>query len=148
MHENFPWTDSFAIGHIGLDAEHRHLVKLINEIAAVVVAKRDPKELADRIDALRRVAGDHMRHENVILWEIRSGTYNPWKNRIQTAPFLKAMAEAAFGEHMREHEDLEAGFNVIVAGPAERLGEDLKRWFLDHVVGYESHLRSLFQAAP
>ena len=36
MVQRLPWSENFAVGHKVLDAEHRRLVDLINEVADAV----------------------------------------------------------------------------------------------------------------
>jgi hypothetical protein len=57
------------------------------------------------------------------------------------------MAKAAFDEHIAEHEALLARLAVIVTGPARTLSDELKAWFVDHVLSYEADLKAIFQAA-
>ena len=135
------------MGHAGLDTEHRHLVGLINQIGSVISEKQGPDKLVELLKVLRRVAGEHIRHENAILLEMQSGTYQPWLSRPPSALFLEAKAKAAFDAHLREHEAMLAQFNAVVAGPVSQLCDGLIVWFVDHVNGYEIHLKTLFQAA-
>ena len=147
MREALPWSESFAVGHEGLDAEHRHLVKLINEIDAVVRSKKNPENLVNLVKVLHRVAVEHIRHENTILWEIQTGNYKPLQKRPQSQRFLRIMAKAAFDEHIAEHDELLARLATIVSGPASTLCDELKAWFVDHVHSYEADLKVIFQAA-
>jgi hemerythrin len=138
-----PWSDTFAVGHSGLDTEHRHLVELINKIGFAVQAKQ-PKELVDLLTAFQQLAAKHFRHENAILRDINSGTYEPFRGRDHV---LKAMANARLEKHIAEHDALLTRLNSIIAGPAGSLCDELKAWFLDHVHDYEADLKSIFQAA-
>ena len=147
MAEILPWSESFAVGHDGLDLEHRHLVKLINEIGTVVRSKKNPEKLVDLVKVLHWAAVEHIRHENAILWQIQTGNYKPLQKRSQSQRFLKIMAKAVFDEHMAEHDALLARLATIVSGPASTLCDDLKAWFVEHVHGYEADLKAIFQAA-
>jgi hemerythrin len=140
------WSEEFAVGHAELDAEHRRLLDLINDFEAAVHAKASPERRADLLKALREAADRHMRQEDVILWEIRSGSYAPLQGRSRTPPFLKAMAEAAFDGHMAEHATLLGQFDAICAAPDDALCEAVKSWFVVHATKYDAHLKAIFQA--
>jgi hemerythrin-like metal-binding protein len=144
--EILPWSENFAVGHKGLDAEHRHLVKLINEIGAVVRSKKKPEKLINLLKVLHRVAVEHIQHENAILSEIHTGNYKPLQKR-QSQRFLRIMAKVAFDEHLAEHDALLTRLALITTGPASTLCDELKAWFVDHVHSYEADLKAIFQAA-
>jgi hemerythrin len=146
MAQTLRWSKSFAVGHEGLDSEHRHLVKLINEIGAVVRSKKNPEKLVDLVKVLHRVAVEHIRHENTILWQIQTGSYKPLQKQTQSKRFLRIMAKAAFDEHVAEHDALLARLATIVGGPASKLCDELKAWFVDHLYSYESDLKAIFQS--
>ena len=59
MQQILLWNENFAVGHSGLDTEHRHLVALINKIGFAVQA-RQPKELVDLLKAIQQLAADHI----------------------------------------------------------------------------------------
>jgi hemerythrin len=143
MQPILPWSDTFAVGHAGLDAEHRHQVELINKIGFAVQEKQ-AKELVDLLKTFERLAAEHFRHENAILREIQSGTYAPLRGRDH---ILKPMAAARLETHIAEHDALLSRLHAIIAGPVGKLCDDLKAWFVDHVQDYETDLKSLFQTA-
>jgi hemerythrin len=147
MRPILPWSEGFAVGHEGLDSEHRYLVKLINEIGAVVRSKKNPEHLVHLVKVLHWLAVEHIRRENTILWQIQSGNYKPLQKRSQSHRFLRIMAKAAFDEHVAEYDALLARLAAIVSGPASTLCDELKAWFVDHVHGYEADLKAIFQAA-
>ena len=146
MGHPLPWSDNFAVGHTQLDAQHRRLVELINDIDAVVRFATNPDRLAALIELLRLSAREHFRQEGAILWEIKSGTYEPMKGQPRTSRFLEAMAETAFDEHILEHAAMLDRFEAIVVASADTLCEALKTWFIDHVIKQDSQLRAIFQA--
>jgi hemerythrin len=150
MISSLPWSESFSVGHLGLDEEHRGLVKLINDVIAAVHDKTNSEKLPDLLPgllkALREATVEHLRNEDAILWELRSGTYQGLKNLHRTPYFMNAMAEAAFDDHMAEHETLLSQFDDVCALPVDTLCEALKSWFLVHAIKHDSHLKAIFQA--
>jgi hemerythrin len=141
------WSESYAVGHKVLDAEHRHLVELINEVSEAVQSRASREQVASLLRVLRGVAVEHIRQENSVLWELKSGNYEPLRGRPQTPHFLKAMADAAFDEHMAEHATLMESFDAIGSAPLDMLCETLGVWFLDHAVKHDARLKAIFQAA-
>jgi hemerythrin len=146
MGDLFPWRDSFAIGHPGLDGEHRRMVTLINDIAAAVHANMNADPFDDLLRQLEDATVEHFRHENTILWELRSGAYAGLRDSQRAPPFVKAMAEAAFDEHMAEHESMLRQMASLKGLPRDALSETLKTWFVEHAIKHDSHLKAIFQA--
>lgn len=136
------WHETFNLGHSVLDARHRQFVELINDIGAAVLLKDPPVPCADLLKALRKGVGEHVREEDTILWELRSGTYEPLRSRPQIP---RAMAEAAFDQHIAEHTTMLDHFDVAVLASFDTLCDGLKAWFLDHVTRHESPLKAIFQ---
>jgi hemerythrin len=146
MVQSLLWSKSFVLGHQGLDDEHRRIVELINDVIATVQSKKAADPLLNLLKALRNTTVEHLRNENAVLWELRSGTYERLRDRPRTPHFLKVMAEAAFDEHMAEHENLLAQFDRVCTLPLDALCEALKSWFLDHAINQDSHLKAIFRA--
>ena len=146
MARPIPWSENFAVGHVELDRQHRRLIELINAIDAAAQSEQFPERLAGLLQLLRVATEEHIRQENALLWEIRSGTYAPLQGRVRTLHFLKAIAGSAFDEHMAEHAMLLARFDSIVGGPLEALCDGLKVWFVDHAIKHDSYLKVIFQA--
>ena len=140
------WGDNFTVGHAEIDAQHRRLVDLINDIEAATHAKESPQRRLELLKTLREAAAEHMRQENVILWEIRSGSYAPLQGKGGTPYFVRAMAEAAFDEHMAEHGTILAELDAISRAPDDALCEAIKSWFILHAIKHDSRLKAIFQA--
>jgi len=150
MISSLPWSENFNVGHLGLDEEHRGLVELINDVIAAVHDKTNLEKLPDLLPtllkALREATVEHLRNEDAILWELRQGKYARLKGNPRTPQFVKAMAGAAFDEHMAEHEKLLSQFDDVSKLPHDKLCETLKSWFLDHAIKHDAHLKAIFQA--
>lgn len=137
------WRETYAVGHLGLDLEHKHLVELINQISAV----RAPRQLSGLIDAFYFASVGHFRHENSVMRDIIDGAY-----LLPDGCVRQFMSEAAINDHCAEHAraliDLEQILQSYIAdedrnGPA--LAHDLRNWFLDHAVNHDAHLKEVFQ---
>ncbi len=141
------WSESFAVGHPMLDAQHRRIFESINTICASVTSK--PQHLKARVGALRRIAEEHFDCENFILLGIGAEAMS---NR-HAAAGLTAMSQAIIAEHVEEHkQSLELLDSIIedsflrIGLAAEAIGEALPHWFVNHAVKGDAHVRTLFQA--
>ena len=103
------------------------------------------ERLASALGALREKAIRHISGENALLWELKSGTYELQRGRLQAPHVLKAMAASAFDLHMAKHDELLARLDAIIAGPVDALDDSLKTWFVDHAVKHDLPLKAIFQ---
>lgn len=142
------WSEAFSVGHPALDAEHRRIAELINAfITAVEAGNTEPRSSPTSIlRSLRDTTVEHLRNENAVLWELRSGIYAGLKGHTPTPYFARVMAAARFDEHMIEHEKLLGRFDELSKVPMEQLCDALKAWFLDHAVHHDAQLKTIFQA--
>jgi hemerythrin len=146
MGNPLPWSENFSVGHPLLDAQHRKLVELINDICAATLSATNPDRLAALIKLLRVTAQEHFRLEDAVMWEIKMGTYEPMMGRSRPSRLVEAMAEAAFDEHISDHAMLLTDFDAIVGAQVDLLCDALKVWFIKHVIKQDSHLKAIFQA--
>jgi hemerythrin len=143
---SLPWSENFTVGHAVLDGQHQSLVGAINEICDAVQSKRNPRRLGKLLTVLRATTAEHIREENAVLWEIKSGTYEALPGKPDASRLSEAMAVPTFDEHIAEHERLLAHFDAITGGRVDTLCEALMAWFLDHAIKHDSRLRTIFQA--
>jgi len=100
MNRPLIWSEAFAVGHEGLDQEHRRLVALINDLCTCVTT-RDAREIASRLHALVTEAERHLRHETLVLREFRRDLEDPPNHRVP--PQLKTKIVAAIEDHVADH---------------------------------------------
>ncbi len=141
--DNLIWCDSFAVGHPSLDSEHRRLVDLINTIDFVLCDEPDAGCLMLLLQALHRMASEHLLHEEALMREITSETCEPWRSRI--TPRLKRMLSGTFAKHFQEHEAKRSALDEIIVGPIDQLSERLPLWFIEHVHSSDADLKALLQ---
>jgi hemerythrin HHE cation binding domain-containing protein len=139
------WNVGFALGHPELDAQHRRLVVLINDVISAVEQKAHEK-VPDLLNALASAAAEHFQAEMATLRELLSGTHPSIKGRPKTARLAKALAGADFDEHWAHHGALLNRLSALSALPPPVLCLHLKDWFVDHVIKQDSRLRAVFQA--
>jgi len=140
-----PWNIGFAVGHPEIDAQHRHLVVLINEIIAAVEQKALEK-LPVMLTGLAHAASEHFLAEMATLNELLSGTHHSVRGRPRTPRLAKALAAVRLEEHRAQHGALVNRLNDLGALPPHVLCAHLKDWFVDHAIKLDSGLRAVFQA--
>jgi len=145
MPQNLEWSDTYSVGHAGLDAEHRDMMEVIFRING---AGADHTCLRPLLCELRQKADAHFSHESAILRQIIAATSTA--RRSQT--FLAAMGQALVEEHLAEHDlALAALGSIIRATLSEKVpqmsppGEILTHWFVNHAIKHDAHLKTLFQ---
>ena len=144
-----PWTGEYAIGHAALDAEHRRLVEVINEVCAFENTGCAPEQLKPLLEALTVATVAHFKNENTVMREI-SG----WASRLDAEhrAAVDMMSAAAVNEHCAEHAkallELESIIHAFYFGAdsdRETLGKTLIDWFLEHALEQDLDLRDLLK---
>lgn len=125
-----PWSDSFGIGIEVLDADHRAMVSLINEICEHWQAKRRASAM-EGLDSLATLAAEHFEREEAVLRAL-SGY---------------ASLSAHAGEHrnrLKQLTTLRQHFNDM-ADPAigATLCDQLIDWFVRQSIGHDAEVRAL-----
>ena len=147
MIEPLRWSDTFAVGHKDLDGEHRQIVELINTVCMTQGAERDRENLSVLLRRLEDVTERHFRHEEIVLQQIRA-------DQDKRRPWLADVLDAAIKDHSAEHgrmlDELRAITDKVltprqlVTWPA--YCEELKAWFVDHAIEYESQIKTVLQS--
>lgn len=140
------WQETYAVGHLGLDLEHKRLVELINEISGVP-GGADGQRLSDLLNALYFASVEHFRHENSVMRDLVAGAYLLRSDGAQSM----AISEAAINDHCAEHAQalikLESMLQAfIVARDGRNLAVGLRVWFLDHAINHDAHLKKVFHS--
>ncbi|MDE1930110.1 MAG: hemerythrin domain-containing protein [Alphaproteobacteria bacterium] len=145
MAERLEWHDAFAVGHTTLDAQHREFVNHINRIYKALDAKEPTERWQDHLDVLMQAAKAHFAYESAVLGDVVGSASTP--------KGAKAVGEAVIREHIVAHDSALAELGAIVANIARsvpeelpQLGEQLVRWFIDHSIKHDAHLKTVFQA--
>ena len=136
------WRDAFSVGHSDLDTEHQSLIARINDICSV----QPVENIEDRLQALTLFVKDHFDHENAVLRKIIDG--GP-----EIPASAKAVSADAILDHIYGHEIALARLRAIEQAIVESGGDErprhceaLQRWFIDHAIKHDAHLKSVFQA--
>jgi len=145
MHSPLAWNIGFAIGHPEIDAQHRQLVVLINDVIAAVERKAHDKVPA-LLNALAAAAAEHFQTEMAILRELLSGAHQSPNARAKTGRLAKALANVGLEEHRTQHSLLLNRLDALRSLSTHVVCPHLKDWFVDHVIKQDSRIRAVFQA--
>ena len=143
------WTDEYAIGHTGLDAEHRQLVEAINEICSIKCAGYEPDHLRPLLEALTIATLEHFKHENSLLRELSSWVSGLPADRQAILSIVRA---AAINEHCAEHaqvllrlESIIHAFHLGTDSDSGHLEKTLMDRFVEHALKRDAELRGVLQ---
>jgi hemerythrin len=143
------WIDGYAVGHEALDAEHRRLVALINEIHGAEFSG-DAGQIGHLLDAFWCATLEHLSHENTVMRELKDQAARAAGGQ---QVFLEMMSTAVISEHIAEHvrglQHLDAivcAFHSAADVAVHQVGDALRGWFVEHAVKYDAHLKAVFQA--
>ncbi|HYM30058.1 MAG TPA: hemerythrin family protein [Candidatus Cybelea sp.] len=146
MTDTLRWSKSFSIGHKGLDAEHRGMIDLINRFCLARGADLHMQHLLSGMRELESLTEKHFKHEEAMLEEhylaARKGS------RVRES-ILAAKTEHAV-EHQKSLSLLREMSRTLPAdaGAARsKLCGELKKWFIDHAVGYDAQMKTIVQSA-
>jgi hemerythrin len=124
------WQETYAVGHLGLDLEHKRLVELINEISGVRMGAAGLQQLARLSNALYFAAVEHFRHENSVMRDLIEGAYLLPADGAQHP----AISETTINDHCAEHAQalisLERMLQTFTpAKGGSTLASELRIWF-------------------
>jgi hemerythrin len=146
MESRLGWVETYSVGHPELDNEHRELIAHINELHDAVEAQRDHGHLRNLLAELKKAAIDHFAHENAVLRELAA-------SKNLSPGYVKAMSNAAIQEHIVAHRHSAAELESFILRALHQPGsataelcDDIKRWFIDHAVKHDAHIKAVFQA--
>jgi hemerythrin len=143
------WQETYAVGHLGLDLEHKRLVALINDISRVGAGAHGLQYLSDLSNAFYFSSVEHFRHENSVMRDLIVGAY------LLPAGGARRMAisETVINDHCAEHAQallkLESTLHAFFSNQDRQglmLARELRAWFLDHAINHDAHLKAVFQA--
>lgn len=127
------WNDRLSIGVTVLDADHKKLIEMINELYDSIIAGFTKKDLRDVLHRLADYTQFHFAREEELFFRI-------------------AYPNAAI--HKREHHSMAVWVTGMqsrigegsVAGPSLEVVVYLKDWLFDHILNtdreFGTHLRS------
>jgi len=135
------WHEMYAVGHGGLDIEHRRLLGIINRIHEAESRKDAAQQLLALSNSLYFAAMEHFRHENALMRDIIAGAY---LSRLG----CNNISEATVNEHCAEHAsaliELENMLHAFASSAEVSLAARLRDWFVEHATRHDAQLRAFF----
>jgi hemerythrin len=143
------WSKEYAVGHTGLDAEHRQLADAINKVCSIECAGCDIDELRPLLEALTIFAVEHFKHENTLLRELDCLATLLQAGRPAIENIISA---SAINEHCAEHarallqlESIIHTFDCEAESDRGNLSKMLIGWFTEHALEHDAGLREALQ---
>ena len=126
------WTPSFSVGNAVLDADHRKLIDILNQIYDAWVQGSSSLELERLFDELMDYTDGHFSREES---KLSSRDYADLDRHHAAHERLRELVHAFRGRH-------------LAGQRADTLPEDmakfLKSWLLDHILEEDMKYRHLF----
>jgi hemerythrin len=114
------WRDQLSVGNDVIDADHRHLIDIINS-AGGSLAARDQRGLWASLESLSRYSKTHFESEEKIAAAVRYGPV--------------AQLHESHDALLRKLDQLKAGIQQQwSAASVEHFNALLRDWLLDHVI--------------
>jgi hemerythrin-like metal-binding protein len=121
------WDDRMGIGHEVLDAQHRRLVALINDIAEASARGAGRQELGQLVRAFSDYAQEHFNTEQGLMDSV---DYPEYFLQVTSHEDCAAQALAFYRSYINGEDVLLDEFLAFVSG-----------WFTSHTMGVDQTLR-------
>ena len=128
------WNDILSVGFDEVDADHKKLIGMVNQIHETITQSRDQDQLADALEELISYTSWHFRHEERLM---------------------QNYGDPELLNHKQEHADLEQQATELYQklldgdnGVPAKLLPFLKAWLTNHITGTDKNMgRFLAQQA-
>jgi hemerythrin len=129
----FPWSDAYSVGISQIDAQHKGLIRLINDLHSAMGAGKGKQALGTIIDELVRYTESHFNYEEGML---RQRQYSN------------------LGAHQTEHKkltgqvvELRERFRNSKLTISVEVMQFLKNWLADHIMVHDQAYARELKAA-
>ena len=126
------WDDAFSVGVARLDADHRLLMEMINQLCEAWQAGKDGLVLAKLFEALQVYADVHFTREEAVLEALG---YDGLEAQRRAHAGLRAAVLAFRDRHLNAAQP-----EALTSETAQFL----RAWLLDHILGEDRKYKSLF----
>jgi hemerythrin len=133
------WRPTMAVGNDHIDADHQHLLFLINAAEAALGPEGDRQALTDALERLHAYTHEHFAREEMLMKAIRFPRYVD--HRIAHRKLIERL------------DQLSAEFHASKAGAAsaqetQELTGLLRSWLIDHVLKEDLLMKPLLKGLP
>jgi hemerythrin-like metal-binding protein len=123
------WDERYSVGVSALDADHRTLVNLINQLDESCRARPEQRAVAALLDRLKSNIAEHFAREEAMMERLEYPELaDHWNHHVETNATLQRIFERA----------------AVDAAARSEAAEFLKRWFIAHALGADGQLRRFF----
>lgn len=134
------WREALSVSNNLIDADHQHLLSLINSFEEIFTADRPIADLLAAIGELRDYTHTHFAREERMMLALRYARYD--HHKLAHARLIEQLDQAAKPLH-------ELG--RVLAATAAALPEEirdslvglLRQWLLEHIMGEDMQLKPL-----
>jgi hemerythrin-like metal-binding protein len=120
------WTEALSMFIPEIDAEHRHFMKLVNELNEAIVARMAVSEVKNRMRAIQDDARAHFAHEEALFREWGYPDAEEHAKKHAEAIQFFSQTEDEFSHDRTGYEWIEAGLRVKQVLIEHLLIEDMK----------------------
>ncbi|MDS4015964.1 MAG: bacteriohemerythrin [Candidatus Accumulibacter sp.] len=130
-----PWEDSFDCGLPAVDAQHRHLVQMINALASHVAFRTDVPQLDAMFDELAGYAVYHFQTEESVWYEYLAGDEDEANHRQAHESFVDQV------QRLRAEQS-----SPSTTRAAERTLAFLASWLISHILKGDRYMAGVVLA--
>ena len=115
----YEWSDSLAVGHPQIDAEHRCLIAIINRLAAAISDEVDDDLVGTTLCELSAYTSSHFEHEEREMQRLYYSGY--LRHKGQHEAFIQRLSDLVFS------------FEVRNEGLKRETLAMLTEWLIEHI---------------
>lgn len=130
------WSKSLSVGNATLDAEHQHIIKLVNEVDRAISTKNIPR-FADALERLEIATRQHFSNEAKIAQAI---SYRFDHHNLEHQYIMKEM--------LLIKEELAAQQGKWSESIAEHYFQFLSTWAIDHIDHDDMKMKASLETYP
>ncbi|MGE5505954.1 MAG: bacteriohemerythrin [Actinomycetota bacterium] len=127
------WTEALAVGDATIDADHRRMVELINELEdAAAALPVDCRRAGRALDGLRSFTADHFAREEALQQAVGL----PDRDAHADKHRMLLQRLDALADHFSRSDD------EVRAGMVRGLADPLATWLAEHIANSDVELRA------
>lgn len=139
------WRDALSVGNDAIDADHRHLIALINTLELALTSEQPFRILRAAIEELRAYTHDHFAREERIMLALGYVTYDAHKHAHGV--LIEQLDDAA-GFVLEPGEPPPESTSSLSEEVRDKLTALLRSWLLEHIVREDLQLKPLLARHP
>lgn len=134
------WRNALNIGNDLIDADHRHLLSLINRVEELLTTDRPRHDLLEAIDQLSDYTDFHFRREEQIMLHLQYSRYDDHKKAHGRLIEQLKQATKSILTPDEEAPETTAG---LPEEARDRMVDLLRHWLVEHILKEDMKLKPL-----